>query len=255
MMKSIQNFTKSSEAIPTEINYPKMLVNGVERSVEWWDGETLETSCWISYRDEKGNTFSWETDYGIEQRNMMRLKKSGLGELVKKCTFENFVTKHQYQKIMKDKALRYIENPVGWFSVLGQSGSGKTHLCTAICNKLIKHGRTFEYMLWMQHVNEIKYKREENFPLLKKYRDVNVLYIDDFLKTKDGKDPTKVEIELAFEILDARYRDNKISIISSEKTIEQIKAYDYAVAGRIVENSGTNLLKLGKDERKDMRIT
>ena len=39
-----------------------------------------------------------------------------------------------------DAAVRYAEDPVGWFTITGPSGSGKTHLAAAIVNRQIDLG-------------------------------------------------------------------------------------------------------------------
>lgn len=67
---------------------------------------------------------------------------------------------------------------------------------------------------------------------------VRVLYIDDLFKTGKGQQPTTGDVNLAFEILNARYNDSsKITLLSSELTVDQILAIDEAVGSRIYERS------------------
>lgn len=255
MMKDINDIKLDYEQreLKKPIIKQKMMIHGIEREIEWFDGETLETSKSVSYKDGFA-TYNYETPFGALQKNIARIERSGLAELVERYTFDRYQTKYTFQKIIKEQALNFLNEKGCWFSVLGQSGSGKTHICTAISIELMKQGRQFEYVLWMEAINRIKHNRFENERTLERYRTVDVLYIDDFLKTRNDTEPTDIEVELAFEILDARYRANKTTIISSEKTIEQIKKYDYAVHRRILELSKQYLLKIGKDERKDMSI-
>ena len=78
--------------------------------------------------------------------------------------------------------------------------------------------------------------------MMQELKTVEVLYIDDFFKIgqMDGgmQKPTAADISLAFEILNYRYNHaDKVTIISSESTLEEIFAIDAAVGGRIGERS------------------
>lgn len=67
---------------------------------------------------------------------------------------------------------------------------------------------------------------------------VRVLYIDDLFKTGRGQEPTAADVNLAFEILNARYNDSrKITILSSEWTLESILNLDEGVGSRIYERT------------------
>lgn len=67
---------------------------------------------------------------------------------------------------------------------------------------------------------------------------VKVLYIDDLFKTGKGQNPTTGDVNLAFEILNARYNDtSKITLLSSELTMPLILNIDEAVGSRIYERS------------------
>lgn len=186
-----------------------------------------------------------------------------------KDTLEFFAVKYPWQQIMKDKAIKYTNNLNTWFYVGGQIGSGKTKLCKGIAMEIIsktfehKSGRVyvqpssvFDMMLWREDSTKLKaivndaplyeYKMDQ----LKK---VPYLYIDDFLKTGDGREPSAGDINLAMEIIDSRYRSNKKTIISSEYTLDKLREIDEAIAGRIAECCGEYVLNIGKDQEKDQR--
>jgi chromosomal replication initiation ATPase DnaA len=85
----------------------------------------------------------------VETRNsIMRMKRSGLKDIIKDYTFDKFIASEPWQKAIKDAAQEYAKNPEGWFALCGQSGAGKTHLCTAICREFLLAGRKVRYMLW-----------------------------------------------------------------------------------------------------------
>lgn len=134
---------------------------------------------------------------------------------------------------------------------------GKTHLCTAIATDYIKKGYELRYMLWIDDskmlkslANDFAYQDKINI-----YKNVDVLYIDDFLKVKQGGEPTTADIVLAFEILNSRVMDDeKVTIISSEKTIDELLDYDEAMMSRIVQKCGRYKLNIGKDRSKNYRL-
>ena len=60
----------------------------------------------------------------------------------------------------------------------------------------------------------------------------------DFLKTGKGQEPTTGDVNLAFELINARYADpTKLTIISSELPVAEIVDIDEAVGSRIYERS------------------
>lgn len=174
------------------------------------------------------------------------------------CKFENFKTECEWQKSLlktvKDYSAHINEK---WFFIGGQSGSGKTHLCTAIIQELIfnhqKEALLFEWAekskKLKQLINDQKYDMEIN-----KYKTVTILYIDDLFKTKRGETATAADINLAFEIIDYRYRNNLITIISSEFSIDDIISIDEATGGRIKHKAQECVLYINKDKNKNYRL-
>lgn len=43
-----------------------------------------------------------------------------------------------------------------WFFIGGQSGAGKTHICTAITAEFLRKGKKAHYMLWRDESMKIK---------------------------------------------------------------------------------------------------
>ena len=143
---------------------------------------------------------------------------------------------------IKQEALRYLSDHNGRrFFIGGQAGAGKTHICTALVGQLIQKGYGAKYMLWKDESAKLKRVMHESAQyerLLQELKSVPVLYIDDFFKTSVNSEgnktpPTQGDINLAFEILNYRYNQDRITIISSEMTIKEIIACDEAVGSRI----------------------
>ena len=86
-----------------------------------------------------------------------------------------------------------------------------------------------------------------------------MLYIDDFFKTT----PTTADLDKAFQIID--YRKNLsmgnskrrlITIISSEKMLEEIIGIDEAIGSRIFEmcNRGEYVVEIERSANKNQRM-
>lgn len=196
------------------------------------------------------------------RRTISRMKRSGLKNIIKDYTFDKFEAVDDWQKTIKDAAVSYSQKPDGWFFIGGQSGAGKTHICTAICREFLLNSRAVKYMLWRDDVVKLKNavtEHEEYSRLMEQYKKIDVLYIDDLFKTGKAPDghkqmPTPADVNAAFEILNYRYNDPALlTIISSECTINDILDIDEAVGGRIFERAKHNF-SINSDKKKNYRL-
>lgn len=198
----------------------------------------------------------------VEVRNsIMRMKRSGLKDIIKDYTFDKFEDSEPWQKAIKEAAMEYAKEPEGWFFLGGQSGAGKTHLCTAICREFLLAGKRVRYMLWRDDIVKIKgavTDSEEYCKMIDEFKRIDVLYIDDLFKT--GKDmyntvqkPTAADVNVAFEIINFRYNNpGLLTIISSELSEDELIDIDEAVGGRIYERA--KAFTIGKDRKRNYRI-
>lgn len=196
--------------------------------------------------------------YCMKQRRAVKaMQSSGLGGLIDK-SFDNYHAETDWQERAKRMAVEFSEKPdKSWLYFGGMHGSGKTHLCTAVCKELINQGRTVKYLLWgeiNQKLNALKYRYEESEQYLDELKRVEVLYIDDFLKTATGQNnrpekPGREELHNAYTVINARYFANKKTLISSEHFIAEYEDFDGAAAGRIKEKSSALILI----DRSDVR--
>ena len=169
------------------------------------------------------------------------MEKSGLSDMVQRYTFDSWETPEKWQWQAREIAARYVVERRGWFLTTGHSGSGKTHLCTAICASLMHEGLDTRYMLWRDVAVQAKAvvtDEDEYLRIVGPLKSVQVLYIDDLFKTERGKAPTTGDVNLAFEILNNRYNDSrKLTIISTERSIDDLLNIDEALGSRIYEKS------------------
>lgn len=180
------------------------------------------------------------------RRSIASLISSGLQELGGLYTFKAFDTPDTETAVMKEKALTYCKSPPAWFFISGFPGSGKTHICTAICSRFIKEGKRVYYCKWTEEAGTLKTQKamQDTPPAyldkLELLRSVSVLYIDDFLKQK----PTQADLTLAFDILNARYnRPSLRTILSSNRSLREIMQLDEATGSRIAERARGYVLR------------
>lgn len=189
---------------------------------------------------------------------LRKLKKSGLFKKVNSCSFDKYETKEKWQKTLKETAIRFTKDSNNvWFYIGGQSGCGKTHLCTAICSYYIDQNKYVTYMQWKDDSTELKsnINTEKYTKMIQSLKTVDVLYIDDLFKTVKDQNgnvlrPSGADVLLAFEILNNRYNNDLITIISSERTIDE------SIGGRIFEMCSPNgyLISMSKDVKKNYRL-
>lgn len=198
-----------------------------------------------------------------QRQEMQTIKNCGLDKLFED-NFENFVAEEEWQKRMKSTALRYAEIKTGeWFYIGGQSGAGKTHICTAICNRIVEQGKSFKYLLWDKILETMKKPNGDSYFELQNVIDnTDVIYIDDLLKSiaeKIIKNKTlsfadEDAIQKIYPIINARNIRDKKTIISSELYIDEIRNLDEATAGRIKEKAGKYIVHIKRDPSRNYRF-
>ena len=192
-------------------------------------------------------------------RSRHQLKVSGLKYLAERCTFESFRTDKPWQGAIKRRAQEYLaEAKHTSFFISGQSGCGKTHLCTAICNDIIERGGRLRYFQWVRDGTRLK-QQVNDWELYERaigeLISVPYLYIDDLFK----QEVTAADIRLAYELISGRCNARRPTILSSERDLSFIRdARDgegEAIAGRIYEScgSGKYCFQL-KGKEKDLRF-
>lgn len=192
------------------------------------------------------------------RETLRRIKSSGLEELLRQCTFRNYECTESWQTALKEAVMKFSEQESGSLYVGGQSGCGKTHLCTAAVGQFIKKGYSARYFVWRD--DSPRMKALVNDPLYEKeissYKSSDVLYIDDIFKCKDNDTDkiTDADIKLAFELIDYRDRNKKLTIISTEFSPGELIKADEALGGRIAAMTRDNRLYIAKDPKKNYRL-
>lgn len=131
-----------------------------------------------------------------------------------------------------------IENPGSSYNPLflyGGSGYGKTHLIQAIGNEICAKYPDMNVLyvttdqLVEEFVSSIQKKTLDSFK--KKYRDLDVLIVDDFQFIK-GKEQSQIEF---FHTFNELYSNNKQVIIAADRLPSQIATVDPRLASRLTQ--------------------
>lgn len=263
-----ETLDKIKERLP-DIDIPQG-VSLKEKQVEWFNESEGDLNKYDGYdcklcrnkgfisKLEGNNDVLYHCRCQKIRATLYRAKRSGLGDVLKDFTFDKYEATETWQKEIKEKAMQFCkDDDAKWFYIGGQVGCGKTHICTAIASHYIKAGKELRYMVWADdskflkaNVNEPAYQEK-----MDDYKNVDVLYIDDFLKVKQGENPTTADINIAFEIINHRLLSHdKITIISSEKQLSEIIDYDEATMSRIFQKAGAYKFSIAKDRSKNYRL-
>lgn len=223
-------------------------------------------SVYVVLTGEDGIARRYFTLCGCMKRRLAvrRIQDSGMEKAVRRYTFPAFEVAQDWQRQMKETALAYIQDGVkagAWLYIGGQSGCGKTHICTAVAGVMLRK-LAVRYMAWpheAQRIKAVANDAEQYGELVRPLQAAEALYIDDFWKpvrNRDGGEAvaTAADVRLGFDILNWRYLNDKPTIISSEWFSNELATIDEAIAGRIVESAGEYVLDIGRDAKRNWRM-
>lgn len=176
-----------------------------------------------------------------EQKQIEKLfESSQITPAFRQKTLENYTTdKTPIAKDMLKCGKLYLENyKKGWLVLLGEPGSGKSHISLAVGNELIKQGVPTLYFQHVEGMKELVNLIREDKSLTDKIsamKQVDFLIWDDLFKPTGDKLPTPFSIDTAFEVLNYRYLNQLPTAINSERTAKELLEIDKAVGSRIIE--------------------
>ncbi|MCY8663673.1 ATP-binding protein [Bacillus haynesii] len=192
----------------------------------------------------------WKTAYS-KQCDCVRRKKiarimaaSGITEEFENLVFGNFKTEGKPELIKEayDCAVEYFKdfekirgNRSNSIALLGQPGSGKTHLLTAIMNNLIKKKSVHcLYFPYVEGMGDLKKDFDQLETKLDAMRKVEVLFIDDLFKPARGEPrATEWQVEQIQSVVNYRYLNHLPLLVSSELTTDELLDIDEALGSRI----------------------
>ena len=217
--------------------------------------------------ERDGYTFSDECECMKAKKARRLMKDSGLGEALERQTFEAFVTENDVQQQIKKLGQEYVNAVFStpkdapgkpWMFIGGNPGCGKTHICTAVCGELLKGNQGVVYMQWLTEARKLKaFVNEPDFEnMVARFTDCDVLYIDDLFKQTWNVQPilTEADVRTAFTILNARYLQNKPTIISCEWSLKTLMECDEGVFSRVYERCNGHMMVVPRDTQYNYRL-
>ena len=265
LLQKLKELGQPSELLYDKENYKKMKVDGFNQKV----GDLTGLDC-PKCRNKGKIAFlaPGEDDMIIQEcscmnarKSIWRMEKSGLKNVIREQTFEAFQVTQPWQETAKEKAMDYARNLEGWLLFCGQPGSGKTHLCTAVCRERLLKGDAVVYMSWREEISQLKalaLDSQERSQRMEALQEAQILYLDDLFKTGRSADgssnPTVAEINLTFEILNHRYINHLPTIVSTEKTPEELIDIDQALGSRIVERAENHTVHIQHNPKRNYRL-
>lgn len=192
----------------------------------------------------------------MKKRDLKRREiKSNLGDFLT-LRSKDYIDEEDWQKenkkMLRDYCLQNVDN---WFMIVGTSGCGKTMMGCIIANHFIYNlGKEVMFITWTDFIGKLKRDLMSNnagrvSEYFQEIKDVEVLFIDELLKTYNDTD-----LKYIIEIINDRYVNNKITIITSEKRVNDLLDIDEATFSRVVQKCGKFIIDIPKDRAKNYRL-
>lgn len=213
-------------------------------------------SMWITWVDEQGCDMARRCDCFEPTMAKRRIAASGISESFRAKGFKNFDARgiEQLEKA-KETCTQYClnyqdikETRHNSILLLGQVGSGKTHLALASANALLDYQKIrVVYMPYREMATRLKQNiTDENVysATIESLKKAPMLVIDDLLKGKT----TESDINILFEIVNYRYVCSLPVIVTSEKTTSELLDFDSAIGSRLIEMAQGRIIEFKGNE-------
>ena len=188
------------------------------------------------------------------------IKSSGMGKLIEKQSFDNFTL----EKLEGEDRLRMEKNLAiaksyaelfpkkrGNLLLIGTTGTGKTHISTAIAKEIIHQGFDVIYDSVQNIISDFeadKFKSGYNQTeaISEKYLECELLIIDDL----GTEFTTQFSTSVIYNLLNTRQNRGLSTVISTNLSAKELASkYDGRIYSRIVGSDYTVLFFSGKDYR------
>ena len=199
--------------------------------------------------DGSGYIKTWENGIGHletcpicaeRKAHEARLANSGISkEDYEAYTLDTFKRDTECAAAMGEVADRFINTrkPYQGCGFFGKPGTGKTHICIAICQALKLPHYYWQYRAEIQRIKNSAYKNSQVYDeLIVKPSKASLLFVDDLFKgaiINGGLAPQDQQI--MFDIINRRYMNRLPTIFSSEYSLDKITSFDEAIGSRIAE--------------------
>ncbi len=191
-----------------------------------------------------------------------RIAASGIGKLIEKQSFENFdLSVYAFDEAVHTQMcanlaaaknyVKHFDKDRGNLLLIGKTGTGKTHISTAIARELIHKGYDVIYDSAQNIVSDFEADRFRSGygtyePKSEKHLECELLIIDD-LGTEFASQFT---LSTIYNLLNTRQNKRLATIISTNLSPDELaKRYEDRVYSRIIGSGCKVLAFVGKDKR------
>lgn len=196
----------------------------------------------LPYPDEPEPVEQWVPCSCVQKRRIAALfESSRITPEMQNKRFDSFEIAGKRASVIQafEKAIAYVDlfetirkTDQNSIALLGQPGSGKTHLLMAVANHLIETGVPVLYFPWVEGWTELRGDLDKLKDKIRQLQTAPVLFIDDLYKGRDL--PTQLQSEQLFAIVNYRYLNCLPMLISSERSMQRLNA-DEGIGSRIAE--------------------
>lgn len=190
------------------------------------------------------------------------IKASGIGRLIERQSFDNFDInwycagderdRMEFNFIRTKKfAENFAPNSGKNLLLIGKTGTGKTHLSTAIAKTVIEKGFSVLYdstqnILSAFESDKFRSPRDDSEFKSEKYLEVDLLILDDL----GAEFTTQFTVSCLYNLLNTRYNRGLSTVISTNLSDEELQAkYEDRIFSRLVGQDTEILLFVGRDKR------
>lgn len=163
-------------------------------------------------------------------------------QLYRHMTFASFATDSYFRdesaSLLRVKAAaeRWTRVPENWLCILGDYGSGKTHLAASIANRLHENGKdVFFYTITdLLDFLRVAFDPQSNSRFDKRFHEIqNVPYL--ILDDLSLASATPWAKEKLFQIIDSRYLAKLPTVVTVSDTMERLEAISPRLATRLLD--------------------
>ena len=189
------------------------------------------------------------------------IASSGIGRLIETQSFENFsLDIYSENEKVRERMERNLEAAKGYVEdfpkkrgnllLIGNTGTGKTHISTAIAREIISRGYDVIYdsaQNILSDFDDDQFRRRfDEEPKSTKYLECDLLIIDD-LGTEFS---TQFSVSCLYNLLNTRQNRALATIISTNLSPEELsRKYEDRIYSRIIGSETRILAFVGKDRR------
>jgi DNA replication protein DnaC len=177
-----------------------------------------------------------------------RIHRAGVPLILCKATLENWQAQTETDEAHLDRVRAFIRARRGFLVMLGDLGTGKSHVAAAIT-------RNFKHPLFVKQSEMLRrlrssYRDKAARDPVDEAQDADLLVLDEMGLSAGGRD----ELPMLHDVLDHRYNERKPTVLTGNITFDEMQDVVGArMADRFRESAFAVLMFGGSSHRRDAR--